>query len=355
MYLPAKADGYTPNALDLWIIINFNEFRNCLPKYIKGKEAGKLDNANKKYKEPKRRIVWRRYIPLYIMALPALLYIFINNYLPLYGMQLAFRELDYGKGVFNGKFVGLDNFRFLFATQDAWIMTRNTVLYNLLFIVVGTAFGIAVAILFNEIRCQWAYKLYQSVSLIPYFISMVIVSYLAYAFLSSESGFINNSILKGLGRDTINWYSEPKYWPFILLFIHTWKGIGYSLLMYTARLIAINDEYYEAATLDGASKWQQVMHITLPMLKSAIVMMTILSVGRMFYSDFGLFYQIPMNSGPLYSITTTIDTYSFRALMKLGDITMSSATGVFQSSVGFLLVLAANLVVRRFSRDDSLF
>ncbi len=207
---------------------------------------------------PRRKIIWKKYIPLYLMALPALAYILINNYLPLYGMQLAFRELDYSKGVFNGKFVGLDNFRFLFATQDAWNITRNTVLYNLLFIAAGMVVGLTVAILFNEIRCKWAAKLYQSVVLIPYFISMVIVSYLAFTFLSSESGFINNTILKAFGMEGVNWYSEPQYWPFILLFVNIWKGIGYSLLMYTARLIAISDDYYEAATLDGATKWQKV-------------------------------------------------------------------------------------------------
>lgn len=297
----------------------------------------------------------KKYIPLYLMALPGLLYLLINNYLPLYGMQLAFRELDYSKGVFHGKFVGFQNFKFLFTTSEAWVMTRNTILYNLLFIAVGLVVGLTVAILFNEIRCRRAAKVYQSIVLIPYFMSMVIVSYLAYAFLSSETGFINNSILKLLGIDPVSWYSEPKYWPFILTFVNLWKGMGYSLLMYSARLLAIDSSYYEAAKMDGASKWQQIRYITLPMLKPAIVMMLMLSVGRMFYSDFGLFYQIPMNSGALYSVTNTIDVYSFRALMKLGDITMSSATGVYQSAVGFVLILAANALMRRFSREDALF
>lgn len=297
----------------------------------------------------------KKYIPLYLMALPGLLYLLINNYLPLYGMQLAFRELDYSKGVFHGKFVGFQNFKFLFTTSEAWVMTRNTILYNLLFIAVGMVVGLTVAILFNEIRCRRAAKVYQSIVLIPYFMSMVIVSYLAYAFLSSETGFINNSILKLLGIDPVSWYSEPKYWPFILTFVNLWKGMGYSLLMYSARLLAIDSSYYEAAKMDGASKWQQIRYITLPMLKPAIVMMLMLSVGRMFYSDFGLFYQIPMNSGALYSVTNTIDVYSFRALMKLGDITMSSATGVYQSAVGFVLILAANALMRRFSREDALF
>lgn len=304
-------------------------------------------------KKEKKNI--RRFLPLYVMALPALLYLLINNYLPLYGMQLAFRELDYSKGVFRGKFVGFKNFEFLFKGGDAWAMTRNTVLYNLLFIFVGLVFGLTVAILFNEIRCKLAAKFYQSAVLIPYFMSMVIVSYLGFAFLSSETGFINNTILKLFGKDPISWYSEPKYWPFILLFINLWKGLGYNLLLYTARLLAIDGAYYEAATMDGATKWQKIKYITLPMLKPAIIMSLMLSLGRMFYSDFGLFYQIPMNSGALYNVTNTIDVYAFRALMKLGDITMSSATGVYQSFVGFILLLGANLLVRKFSKDDAIF
>jgi putative aldouronate transport system permease protein len=317
-----------------------------------------VDGAKMKEKVPireKRKVNWRRYIPLYLMALPALVYLFINNYMPLYGMQIAFRELDYAKGVFNGNFVGLRNFKFLFTTNEAFIMVRNTVLYNLLFISFGMVFSLTVAILFAEIKNRIAAKVYQSAILIPHFISMVIVSYLGFAYLSSETGFINNTVLKFFGAEPIAWYSEPKYWPFILLFIHTWKGMGYSLLMYTARLLTISEEYYEAARIDGATKWQQITRITLPLLKPAIIMMTILSLGRMFYSDFGLFYQVPMNSGALYSVTTTIDTYSFRALMNLGDITMSTATGVFQSLVGFVLILGSNLIIRKISKENALF
>lgn len=289
------------------------------------------------------------------MASPALIYLFINNFMPLYGMQIAFRELDFSGSIFNGTFVWFDNFKFLFASDDAWIMTRNTILYNLLFIVVGTLFAIVVAILFNEIISKRIAKVYQSAVLIPYFISMVIVSYLGFAFLSSENGFINHSILKPLGIDVVSWYSEPKYWPFILLFVNSWKGIGYSLMFYTARILTISSDYYEAAKIDGATKWQQILHITLPLLKPVVILMTIMAVGRMFYSDFGLFYQVPMNSGALYDVTMTIDTYSFRALMKLGDITMSTATGVYQSVVGFVLVIIANAVIRKYSKEDSLF
>ncbi|MDR1531380.1 MAG: ABC transporter permease subunit [Clostridiales bacterium] len=301
------------------------------------------------------RSKWKQYLPLYLMALPGLAYIFINNLMPLHGMQIAFRELDYAKGIFNGDFVGFKNFEFLFATEDARIMVGNTLLYNLVFIALGLAVGLTAAILFNEIHNKVAARVYQASVLIPHFISMVIVSYLGFAFLSSENGFINNTILKALGKDPVSWYSEPQYWPFILCFIHIWKGIGYSLLMYTARLLAISPDYYEAARLDGASKWQQVWTITLPLLKPAIIMMIILAVGRIFYSDFGLFYQIPMNQGALYRVTTTIDTYSFRALMRLGDVTMSSATGVFQSVVGFVLLFTANTAISKLSKDNALF
>ncbi|QMV45164.1 sugar ABC transporter permease [Cohnella cholangitidis] len=270
-------------------------------------------------------------------------------------MQIAFRELDYSAGVFGGRFVGFDNFKFLFATEDAWIMIRNTVLYNLLFIVVGTVLGLTVAILFNEIKNKLARKFFQSAVLIPYVMSMVIVSYIGYAFLSNETGFINNSILEPLGIEPVSWYQESKFWPFILLFFENWKGLGFTVLMNTAFIMSINDEYYEAAEIDSATKWQQIRYITLPLLKPVITLMIILQLGRIFSSDFGLFYQLPMNSGALYDVTTTIDTYAFRALMKVGDVTMSSAVGVFQSVVGFVLLVSANAVVRKFNKDNSLF
>lgn len=306
-------------------------------------------------KKVKKKIRWKAYIPLYLMSLPALIYLFINNLLPLYGLQIAFRKLDYTKGVFKGDFVGFDNFEFLFSTSDAWVMTRNTVLYNLLFMVVGTVLSIAVAILFNEVRNKIASRIYQTAILIPYIISMVVVGYLAFAFLSSESGFINNGILKEFGKEPISWYSEAKYWPFILLIISQWKSLGHSILMYLTNIMSISTDYYEAAAIDGASRWKQIKMITIPLLKPTFMMLTILSIGRMFYSDFGLFYQIPMNSGPLYSVTTTIDTYVFRALMNLGNVSMSSAAGFYQSVIGFILILGSNLIVRKVSKENAIF
>ena len=323
--------------------------------FEEAKNTVKIDQNQKNVKVKRKKKSIKGFIPLYIMALPVLVYIFINNYLPLYGIKIAFTKLDYAKGIFNGDFVGLDNFQFLFQTQEAFIMIRNTVLYNIAFIVLGTIISLAASILFNEIKNVTARKFYQSAVMIPGVISMVIISYLAFAFLSNETGFINNSILKPLGIEPISFYQEPIFWPFILFFVSTWKGIGMAILMNTARIISFPLDYYEAAEIDGATKWQQIINITLPLLKPVLILGVTLSLGRMFSSDFGLFYQLPMGSGALYNVTTTIDTYSFRALMKLGNVTMSTATAVFQSVVGFVLLILANLAVRKISRDDAIF
>ena len=251
----------------------------------------------------------RRYWPLYLMMLPACIYIFINNYVPLPGVSLAFRQYNFQKGIYGSPFIGLKNFKFLFASKDAWIIMRNTIGYNLIFIVLGTVCAIAVAILLCEIRSKISKKIYQTCILIPYLVSMVIVSYLVFAFLSEGNGYINTQILAKLGMNKISWYNEPKYWPVILVIVNLWKNIGYNSIMYYAMIIAIDKTYYEAARVDGAGRWQQILHITLPAIKPTIVILTLMSVGRIMYSDFGLFYQIPMNSGTLLDVTNTIDTY----------------------------------------------
>ena len=197
-------------------------------------------------------------------------------------------------------------------------------------------------------------KVYQSAILLPNLISIVIVGYLVFAFLSVENGFVNNSILAPLGADPISWYSEPKYWPFILIFVNAWRVIGYNCIVYLSTIMGIDKSIYESARLDGASKWQQICSITLPLLKPTITMLTLMAVGRIFYSDFGLFYQVPMNQGALYSTTNTIDTYVFRGLLQQGNISMSAASGLYQSVVGFILVLAANLAVRKADPDSAL-
>ncbi|ANY70205.1 sugar ABC transporter permease [Paenibacillus sp. BIHB 4019] len=297
----------------------------------------------------------RRYRALFLMMVPGLAYLVINNYLPMFGAVIAFKEVNYEKGIFGSDWIGIENFKYLFMTDDAWRITRNTLLYNGSFIIINTALAIAVAILLNEVKNKFASRFYQSVILLPYLISMVIVGYLVLAFLNVESGFINKEILPLLGMDPISWYTESKYWPFILSFVNIWKNIGYFCIIYLAAIVGIDPEYYEAATIDGANKWMQIRAITMPLLMPTIIIMTLLSIGRIFYSDFGLFYQVPLNSGPLQPTTDVIDTYVYRGLMTLGDIGMSSAAGLYQALVGFVLVLVSNFIVRRKNREQALF
>lgn len=298
---------------------------------------------------------WKRYLPFYIMALPGLIYLICNNYLPMFGIIIAFKKLNFAKGVFASPWSGLDNFKFLFRSSTAWTIIRNTVLYNVSFIIIGTVFAVMAAILLNEIKNKFASRTYQTLILLPYLISWVIVSYLVYAFLGADTGLFNNSILKPLGASAINWYSETKYWPFIIMFVYLWKATGYSMIIYFSSIVGISQDFYEAASIDGATKWQQIKHITLPLLKPTIITMFILSVGHIFNSDFGLFYQVPKNSGVLYSVTQTIDVYVYNALMKNADYGMSAAASVFQSVVGFVLVVAANGIIRKSRPESALF
>ena len=297
----------------------------------------------------------KRFGPLYFMMLPACIYIFINNYVPLPGVSLAFRQYNFQKGIYGSPFIGLSNFKFLFASKDAWIIIRNTIGYNLIFIILGTICAIAVAILLCEVKSKLTRKISQTCILIPYLVSVVIVSYLVFAFLSEGNGFINMSVLQKLGLDKISWYNEPKYWPFILTFVQLWKSVGYSSVIYLASLSGIDPSFYEAASLDGASRFQQFVKITLPGLKPTILTLFILAVGKIFYSDFGLFYQVPMQSGSLFQVTQTIDTYVFYGLTKNNNIGMSAAAGFYQSMVGFILVLFSNMLVKKVSRENALF
>ncbi len=303
----------------------------------------------------KEKIRWKKVIPVYLMLFPALLYFFINNYMPMYGITIAFRKLDYKLGILKSPFNGLDNFKFLFASGNLGPAVRNTLLYNLAFIVIGTVFPITVAILFNEIRNKWIKKGYQTLLLVPYLMSMVIVSYLVFAFLSADTGFINKSIIEPLTGETISFYQEKKYWPFILVFVSQWKGIGFSMVLYLSAILGISMEFYEAARVDGATKWQQIRYVTLPFLKPMVITMTILSISKICMSDFGLFYQVPKNSGTLYSVTQTIDTYVYNALMNQNNIAMSSAASVLQAIIGFILVVVCNCVIRKVSRENAIF
>ena len=297
----------------------------------------------------------RRTYPLYLMMLPGALYLLINNYFPISGLVVAFKDYDYGKGIWGSDWAGLENFEFLFKNSTAWVITRNTILYNLLFIALNTVIGVCIAILLNEIRNKTALKVYQTVILLPYLFSRIIISYVVFAFLSTDTGLLNKGILQPLGMASVSWYNEAKYWPIILPIVNTWKAFGFQSIIFFATVVALDDSYFEAAQLDGASKLQQIWYITLPFLKPVVVMMTLLAVGKIFYSDFGLFYQVTQNSGAIFSTTNTIDTYVYRALTQMGDVGMASAAGVYQSVVGFILVLVVNLAVKKLSPEDAMF
>lgn len=294
-------------------------------------------------------------MPLYLMMILPLTYLLINNYIPMAGVVIAFKNVNFKKGIFGSDWAGLSNFKFLFMTQDAWIITRNTVLYNVAFMFLNTFCAVAVAIILSEMRAKKLRRFYQSVTLLPYLISMVIISYLANAFLSSETGFINKTILPLFGAEKVSWYSEPGKWPFILTFVELWKNVGYLSVIYYSAVIGINREYLECASLEGATKMQQIRLIVLPLISPVIITMLLLSVGKIFNSDFGLFYHVPMNTGALYKTTNVISTYVYRGLMQLGDIGMSSAAGLYQSVVGFALVMLSNYLVRRIDPESALF
>lgn len=300
------------------------------------------------------KIKMKRFLPIYLMMVPGFLYLIINNYIPMFGIIVAFKNYNYSLGIFGSKWNGLKNFKFLFKTKDAFTITRNTLMYNAVFIILGNSLGILIAILLNEIQSKMAKKTYQTIILLPFLLSIVIVSYIVYGIFSTEFG-IANHMLTSLGKDRISWYSTPKYWPFILTFINLWKNMGYNTVLYYATLIGIDVSYYEAAVVDGAFRWQRIRYITIPSLIPTITIMVLMAISRIFYSDFGLFYQVPLNSGPLIDVTNTIDTYVYRGLRENSNIGMSAAAGLYQSVVGFIMVIAANTLVKRMGNGNELF
>ncbi|WP_148411313.1 ABC transporter permease [Murimonas intestini] len=297
----------------------------------------------------------RKYWPFYVMAMPACIYFIINNYIPMGGLILAFEKYTIKGGIFGSEKVGLDNFKFLFKSADAWIMTRNTLLYNLAFIILGTFMAVFVAYILHEIRSSLSRKVYQTLILFPGLLSVIIVSYLANALLAGDTGFINMHILQPLGFEPISFYSEQKWWPFIIIFVRLWQMTGTNCILYLANMSAIDPGLYEAASLDGANRRKSFMNITLPCLVPTIITLTILSVGKIFNSDFGLFYQVPMNSGALIDVTQTIDTYVYRGLLNTANMGMSAAACFYQSVVGFVLVMITNAIVRKTSSENAMF
>ena len=308
---------------------------------------------------PKKKVsilrTMKKYWMFYIMMLPAILILLLNNYIPMFGIIIAFKNINYVDGILGSPWSKFENFKYLFMTKDALIITRNTLLYNSSFIVLNLVFPLTFAILLNEIKNRFLAKFYQTVMFLPYFLSMVVISYLAYAFLSDTNGYINNSLLPMLDIEAIKWYFTKDFWPYILSMVNTWKNMGYYTVIYMAAIIGIDEEYYEAATIDGASKFKQIFTITIPLLTPIITIMTLLQVGRIFNADFGLFFQVPRESGVLFPVTNVIDTYVYRTFLTVGDIGLSSAAGLVQSVVGFSLVFLSNWIVRKIDSDNALF
>lgn len=297
-----------------------------------------------------RRKTWE----LSLMVAVPLLILITFKYCPLFGLVLAFKDFQYNAGIWESPWVGLKNFEFLFSSQDAWRITRNTLLLNALFILTTQIGGIIFAIFLNEIRSRIAIRFYQTAMFLPHILSSSVIAYVTFAFLDVNYGFLNRAIM-AFGGEGVMWYSQPQYWPVILVLVNLWKGLGYSVIIYYAALIGIDSTYYEAASIDGASKLQSIWHITLPMLMPITVTLFLLNIGKIFYADFGLFYMVPRDSGLLYPTTDVIDTYVYRALRQGGDTGIAAATGLYQSIVGFVLVLFTNWLVKRYDKDYGLF
>ncbi len=292
---------------------------------------------------------------LIVMVLPVIVYYILFSYLPMFGALIAFKDFKYSKGFFGSEWVGFKNFEFLFQTSDAWVITRNTVLYNITFIILGMILSMCLAIIFDMLGTKNKLnRVNQTLVLFPHFISWVVATYFVSAFLSVDKGILNRLIVS-LGGGEIEWYSESKYWPFILTVCYMWKHIGYNSIVYYSTIKGFDVEFYEAARVDGATWFQQIRYITVPLLKSMAIIMLILNIGSIFYSDFGLFYLIPRNSGALYSVTSTIDTYVYNGFIGGGNIGTSSAVGLYQSVVGFILVLVSNGIIKKVSPEQAMF
>ncbi|MDI4643488.1 ABC transporter permease [Cohnella hashimotonis] len=289
---------------------------------------------------------------LSLLALPAAVYIFVFSYLTMFGVIIAFKNYRYDKGIWGSEWIGLDNFRFFFISEKAFIVTRNTVLYNIWFWIITTFCALLVAILLNEISRKWS-KYYQTVMFLPTFVSWVVIMFLVQMFLNHDYGFVNR-MLEATGGERVRWYLEPAYWPGILTLAHLWKSIGFSALVYYAGIVAIDPSYYEAARMDGATRFQMVRKITIPMLAPLITILLIMTIGSMFRGDFGLHFFVSNNSPLLYNTVDIIDTFVYRALSVSGDTSMAAAVGLYQSLVGFVLVVAANYTVRKINDENSL-
>ena len=310
----------------------------------------------------RKKFTWTRDdSELALLGLPTTIWFAVFAYLPMFGLIIAFKDFKLQRGagflqsLFASEWNGLDNFKFFLSNNTFGILLRNTLLYNLVFIVLNLVIPVALAIIINQLYSKIASKCYQTLMFFPYFMSWVVVSYFVYAFLSPKGGFAN-LIIEAFGGEDVMWYSAPQYWPFILVFMSTWKSMGYNMVVYLASITGIDTSLYEAAILDGATKWQQARYITIPAIRPMIIMMFILNIGHIFYSDFGLFYQVTQHlPQPLNDVASTFDTYIFMALQtgnsKIGQ---TAAAGLFQSVCCCITVLITNAIVSKIDPDSAI-
>lgn len=286
-----------------------------------------------------------------VMALPAFLILFFIMYVPMTGLIMAFKSFDYQKGIYASPWNGLDNFKFLLVSKDTFFqMTGNTIMYYLIFTLLGTFLNVVLAIAIDQLAFKKLAKTMQTIMIIPVFISYAAVQFIVYAFISTDTGLINHT----LGATT-RFYSTASLWPLILTIVKMWNSVGYGSVLYMSVLSGIDTALYEAAEIDGASKWQRIWHITMPALIPMITVMLLLSVGSIMKSDTGLFYQVTRNSGMLYPTTQVIDSYVLNAIFKDSNFGFVAATSFFQSVVGLLLMLIANWSVRKAAPENALF
>lgn len=310
-------------------------------------------------KAPRKRGKWSRDdSELTLLVSPTIIWYILFSFLPMFGIIIAFKQFQIkGNGfivdLFTSDWIGLKNFEFLFSSNDAAVIIRNTICYNIVFIILGIAIPVTLAILVNELFSKRLGKVCQTAMFLPHFMSWVVVSYFVLAFLSYDKGLLNSSIV-AMGGERVQWYMEPDSWPVFIVFLNVWKGMGYGMVVYLATITGIDSTYYEAALIDGASKWQQIKYITLPILKTMIIMMFILNVGKIFYSDFGLFYQVPKSSPSLFEVTETIDVYIYKALKGSVSMGMPSAASFMQSVLGCITILLANFVVSKVDNDSAI-
>ena len=304
---------------------------------------------------------YKKTLVLLTMVAPAAIWLLLLRYLPMGGIVLAFKDYkinprnpSFISNLLSSKWVGLKNFEYLFKTDSAWIMFRNTLGYNIVFIILGVIIPVAFAIMMKELTRKFVRKTYQTMMFFPYFLSWVVVSYFLNAFLDAQYGMIP-AMQAAAGKEVTSWYTTPGPWPYLLVFANLWKNVGYSTVLYLAAITGIDANQYEAAAIDGASKWQQVLYVTIPHLRTMICILFIMNVGRIFASDFGLFYNVPMQNGALFSVTQTIDTYVYRAYIATGNPGQSSAAGLLQNVLGFICILSANAIVKKVDADSAMF